>query len=618
MCGIAGIAWCQQSDTPLRVTLDRMRDSMSARGPDDAHTVMFDQLRSGLAARRLSIIDLDGGRQPVQNEDGSLYAVLNGEIYNHLELRQQLQSKGHLFRSRCDTEVLVHAYEESGLDFLNQFHGMFALALFDLRHRRLVLARDGPGMKPLYYAPTPGGFLFASEIKALLASGMVAAEPDLEALSVSLGTGLVPSPLSGFRGIRKLAPGCFVVSESDHLREGAFWRYRHRREEILPPESELVDQLEQRLEAAVRSHLAADVQVGVLVSGGWDSSLTATFASACTASRLKTYSIIFPEDAPTDESRFSRELTSRIGSDHTEIEYRPADHVSSCAQFVRAIEEPLAACPATVLWKLYQATSELKVVLSGEGSDELFAGYKELGQLTQHQLLRLAPSAPARLVASLSSRPLPFPKAWRIMAAPDPHAAEIEWRRAIPPCLKRRLLQPPHQTLLPDIDPLRLETESLDDCQGLLERRLQFEFRRRLGDGILVMEEKMAMAHGLELRMPFLDRSIVDFALALPARMKRRGRQEKYLLSLLARRRLPPVIARRRKFGLRAGMSPAVRNFIRQRLLDDADPAPFNRQAIERYLGTSSSPNQPPRPHLNHLLVTRCWWSEFFENSRVG
>jgi asparagine synthase (glutamine-hydrolysing) len=618
MCGIAGIAWCQRADEPLPARLDRMRDVMAARGPDDGHTVVFDELRSGLSARRLSIIDLEGGRQPVPNEDGSVYAVLNGEIYNHRELREQLQSKGHRFRSLSDTEVLVHVYEELGLDFLSKFQGMFALAVFDRRQRRLVLARDGPGMKPLYYAATPDGFLFASEIKALLVSGMVAAEPDLEALSVSLGTGLVPAPLSGFRGIHKLAPGCFVVSEAKNLREGAFWRYRHRRAKIPRSEAEQVEQLEQRLEAAVQSHVVADVRVGALVSGGWDSSLTATLASGGAASRLKTYSIIFPEDKRTDESRFSRELAGQIGSEHTEIEYRAADYTECCTQIVRAIEEPLSTCPAPVLWKLYRGASELKVVLSGEGSDELFAGYQELGQLTQHRLLRLAPSAPANLVVSRVARRLPFQRAWRILAARDPHAAEIEWRRAIWPGLKRRLLRPEYQTPGSDIDALRLEPEDLDDCRGLLERRLQFEFRRRLGDGMLVMEEKMAMAHGLELRMPFLDRSMVDFALALPADTKRRGRQEKYLLSLLARRRLSPTIAGRRKFGFRAKMDGSVRNFVRERLLDDADPKPFDRRAIEQYLGAPSSRDQRPKRHLNTLLTTRCWWTEFFENSRIG
>jgi asparagine synthase (glutamine-hydrolysing) len=613
MCGIAGIAWCGRVDEPLTIRLDRMRDVMAARGPDDAHTVVFDELRGGLSARRLSIIDPDGGRQPIPSEDESVYAVLNGEIYNQRELREQLHAKGHRFRSLCDTEVLVHLYEELGLDFLGKLDGMFALAVFDRRKRRLVLARDGPGMKPLYYAPTPGGFLFASEIKALLASGMVAAEPDLEALNVSVGTALLPAPLSGFRGIKKLAPGCFVVSEAKNLQEGTFWRYRYRREGIPHSEAEQVEQLEQRLKGAVKSHVVADVKVGALVSGGWDSSLTATLASGYTASRLKTYSVVFPEDKQTDESCFSRELAAKIGSEHTEIEYRARDYIQSCGKIARAIEEPLSTCPAPVFWKLYGAASELKVVLSGEGSDELFAGYRELGQLTQHRLLRLVPSAPVNLLVSRVARPLPFPRAWRILAAPDSHAAEIEWRRAIWPGLKRRLLRPEYQTPGSDIDPLRLEPENLNDCRGLLERRLQFEFRRRLGDGMLVMEEKMAMAHGLELRMPFLDRSIVDFALALPADMKRRGRQEKYLLSLLARKLLPPNIAGRRKFGFRAKLDISVQNFVRERLLDDADPQPFDRRAIEQYLQAPASPDQRPKRHLNTLLATRCWWAEFFD-----
>ena len=373
MCGIAGIVWSKETEEPLAIRLDRMRDVMAARGPDDAHTVVFDGLRSGLAARRLSIIDLAGGRQPIPNEDASVHAVLNGEIYNHHELRQQLESKGHRFRSHCDTEVLVHLYEEYGEDLFGEFHGMFALAIFDSHQRRLLLGRDGPGMKPLYYADTSQGFLFASEIKALLASGMVPAEPDLEALNVSLGTGLVPAPMCGFRGIRKLLPGGYVVCTGRALREGAFWRYRHRTAEIPRTEPARAEELERRLETAAGSHLAANVTVGALVSGGWDSSLTATMAAAQISSPLKTYSVVFPEDPHTDESRYSRELTRRLRTDHTEVEYRTDDYIDSHLDIIRAMEEPLSTLPASVFWKLYSGAGELKTVLSGEGSDELFA-----------------------------------------------------------------------------------------------------------------------------------------------------------------------------------------------------------------------------------------------------
>ena len=202
------------------------------------------------------------------------------------------------------------------------------------------------------------------------------------------------------------------------------------------------------------------------------------------------------------------------------------------------------------------------------------------------------------------------------MAARDAHAAEIEWRRALWPDIKSRLLKPDYRVSMPDIDPLRLEPESLGDCQNLLERRLQFEFRRRLGDGMLVMEEKMAMAHGLELRMPFLDRSVVEFALSLPANMKRRGRQEKYLLSRVARKRLPPSIAGRRKHGFRAIINRRSRDFMRGRLLDDADPQPFDREMLERSFSPTPSPADLPPRYLHMLFETRCWWKEFFENSR--
>ena len=217
MCGIAGIV---ESDLPpdkLRSRLDRMRDVMECRGPDDARTEVFAGCQSGLAARRLSILDLERGAQPIPNEDRTAFVVLNGEIYNHASLREKLEKRGHRFRTRCDTEVLVHLYEEHGAGFLDQLHGMFALAVYDLRERRLLIARDGPGMKPLYHKRTPHGFVFASEIKALFASGLLQPEPDLEAVDVALGTGLVPAPMSGFRGVIKLPAVLLLRNRSSQL-----------------------------------------------------------------------------------------------------------------------------------------------------------------------------------------------------------------------------------------------------------------------------------------------------------------------------------------------------------------------------------------------------------------
>ncbi len=276
MCGIAGIFATALSDDDLRAALARMEKSLIHRGPDAGETLVLSNPRGGLAARRLSIVDLANGGQPMPNQDCTVFALLNGEIYNHRELREDLVSRGHHFRGTCDTETLVHLYEEFGDQCLDRLHGMFALAIYDTRERRLLLARDGPGMKPLYYAETAHGFLFASEAKALFASGLVRAAPNPAAIGLYLAVGWVPAPLSAFRGVRKLLPGGYLVVDDDGVRHGEFWKYRYQPADPRRTEQDYSAELDSLLTAAVRSHAAADVPVGAFLSGGWDSSLTAT------------------------------------------------------------------------------------------------------------------------------------------------------------------------------------------------------------------------------------------------------------------------------------------------------------------------------------------------------
>ena len=613
MCGIAGIVESGLPPDKLRSCLDRMRDVMERRGPDDARTEVFADCQSGLAARRLSILDLERGAQPIPNEDRTAFAVLNGEIYNHASLREKLEKKGHRFRTRCDTEVLVHLYEEHGAGFLDQLHGMFALAVYDLRERRLLIARDGPGMKPLYHARTPHGFVFASEIKALFASGLLQPEPDLEAVDVALGTGLVPAPMSGFRGVTKLPAGCYCVTDPARSREGRFWRYRYDHRRPRRSASQYAEILEERLRAAVKSHMAADVPVGAFISGGLDSSLVAAIAARHSSSRLTTCAIVFPEEPAVDESRYANLLAKHIGSEHTEVEFRNAEIPELITSAVRHMEEPLCTSPSMVSWKLFREAGPMKVALSGEGADEIFAGYPELRWKVHYRLRRFMPRSLARFLGRRALTPR-WKRIWRIVAAPDPHAADLEWRRHVTPEWKQRLLLPSCSTRGPDIEALRLDPESLTNSHGLLERRLQFEYRRRLGDGLLVTSEKLSMAHALELRMPFLDRAVVDFALALPPKMKYRGAREKYVLSLLASRYLPRELAQRRKYGLRnppKGTGQALRSFAREYLLDDADTTPFDRGELEQFVSQWEA-SENMASILLPILQLRCWWREFF------
>src|SRR5579864_3533033 len=274
MCGIAGIFNAVLSPTEIQGALARMEQSLFHRGPDEGGTVLLCEPQGGLAVRRLSIVDLQHGSQPVANEDSSVFALLNGEIYNHRALRETLVAHGHCFRGESDTEVIVHLYEEYGVECLDRLRGMFAIAVYDTRERRLLLARDGPGMKPLYFAQVKRGLVFASDARALFASGLVAPEPNPAAIDTYLALGYVPAPLSAFQGLERLGAGQYLIAEPAGIRRGRFWQYRPQPIQAGRTDKDYADELDSLLSEAVRSHLAADVPVGAFVSGGWDSSLT--------------------------------------------------------------------------------------------------------------------------------------------------------------------------------------------------------------------------------------------------------------------------------------------------------------------------------------------------------
>ncbi len=616
MCGVAGIVGSELPADDLRARLDAMRETMDRRGPDDARTVVFAEAGSGLAARRLSIIDLEGGAQPVANEDQSVWAVLNGEIYNHVALRRELEAREHRFRSRCDTEVLVHLWEEHGVELLDRLRGMFGLAVYDTRQRHLLIARDGPGMKPLYWAETRHGFVFATQIRAILASGLIRAEADLEAVDTALASGLVVSPRSGFKSIFKLRPGGYRLVRPEGASGGTFWHYRydHRSRSV----AEHADDLGRRLEAAVASHLVADVPVGLLISGGWDSSLVAALAVEQSARRLKSFTIVFPEAPDVDESRPARVMADALGTEHHEIEFRTRDYDAWLHDVCRTVEEPLATSPDLVWWRLMKGCEEMKVLLSGEGSDELFAGYPEFRWLISHRLRGFFPRPLAAWFAD-HVHSFRWRRQLRILAAKDDLLADAEWYRSCSLERRRQLLPGfPHQHQH-DLEPLRLDDELIASCRTILDRRLGLAYTRRLSDGILVVSEKICAQHAIELRTPFLDRSVVDFGLSLPSSLKRRGGQEKFVLSILARRRLPAPIARRRKFGLRSPLlaaRPFLQKQARELLLDTSTSHDFfQRREIERLIGECNRPHVQPARLLWTLCRFQAWWAVHFDRS---
>jgi asparagine synthase (glutamine-hydrolysing) len=619
VCGIAGIVHARLGAAELAARLERMRAAMRHRGPDDAGSELFAEQQGGLAACRLSILDLQRGHQPMLNEDGDVCAVLNGEIYNHQQLRAELERRGHRFRSRCDTEVLVHLYEQEGARFVERLEGMFGLAVYDRRRRRLLLARDRAGMKPLYLAETPQGLAFASEIRALFASGLVRPAPDFDAVNTALAVGFVPAPRSGFAGVEKLASGTLVeVGPDERVERRRFWTLRFQAPPAAQTEAGFAAELGQRLEAAVRSHLVADVPVGAFLSGGWDSSLVATYAARHCHGALRTYSIVFPDNPDADESRYARAVARALGSDHREIEFRSRDLPELTPRVVRHSEEPLWTSPAALIYQVAGlAARDVKVALSGEGSDELFAGYPRFATTRYYPLRRFLPRPLLRAAAPH------LPRArWRyilrIAGAAEDWLADLEAFR--PAGLEgfAAALRPPLRISSADLRPARPARETLASCRDHLQRRLAIDFLGRLADGILVASDKVSMAHSLECRMPFLDPGVLDFALGLPSEMKRQGGRAKVVLSHLARQ-LPPEVAGRRKKGLAfpgdRSFADVLARWMREAVLDRARPdGPLDRGKLEALLGPGRDLGGHPLVVPWRLLMLQCWWSEFFDS----
>jgi len=616
MCGIAGIFDSSLPEDRLRQALAAMEQAMVHRGPDEGSIRLIPEVKGGLVARRLSLVDLEHGSQPIPNEDETVWAMLNGEIYNHVELRRELIDQGHRFRTNCDTEVPSHLYEQHGEGFLPHLHGMFGLAVLDVGARRLLLGRDGPGMKPLYYAGTANGFLFASEAKALLASGLVKAEPDVDALDVFLAKGFVPPPMTAFAGISKLAAGERLVIDRTGERRAFFSRYVYENDPEMPTTDEgVVDEFGRRLEASVQSHLRADVDVGALLSGGWDSSLTSLYASRVLGSKLKTFSIIFPEDPDKDESRFSRLMAKRIGSDHHEIEYRRADFAELAPRIARALDEPQGSATAAPAERIfYLASRHVKTVLGGEGADELFGGYTWY----RNQLPYLTRAIAPRLLLKLAARVTPegrFRRGFRQASADTLAAVDAEWMRSFTIEHKQRLLKREFWSANPpDLAPTVLPTDIVESCRDSVDRRLGEDVHGRLPSAILQQIDRLSMMHSLEVRSPFLDRGVADFARKLPSRFKIRDGREKFVVRKLAERLLPPEIAGRRKQGLaypqNAFSTPPTDRYARELLLESPS-SPFDREALEREMPQLFQHDLGAGLKLYRLIMLQAWWNEY-------
>jgi asparagine synthase (glutamine-hydrolysing) len=627
MCGIAGIV---QRGAEARIDPERLRcmaGAMRHRGPDDA--AEWTGAGVGLAHRRLSIIDLSpAGRQPMPNEDETIWLVFNGEIYNFAELRERLEGKGHVFRSHTDSEVIVHLYEEEGDHCIERLDGMFALALWDTRERRLLLARDRLGKKPLKYAElADGGLVFASELKALLASGLVERDVDLPQLDQYLSFGYVPSPGTGFSGIRKLAPAHRLIWERGRTRTERYWclDYSKKRTQSLPAWHE---EIRSTVRAAVRRRLISDVPLGAFLSGGIDSSIVVACMAEASSRPVETFSIGFEHEA-YDELPFARRLAERYGTSHHEF-FVQADDVNVLPKLARLYEEPYGDSSALPSWFLArEARAHVTVALNGDGGDEGFAGYQRYA-LFDGLRRRLAPLRAKPLHAALEAAArLPgLPPRWmRTLEAtagilgPELGVAYAWTARLLSQREKHDLYRPELRSLL-GVPPARLLARWMDDPRAgdaLIDRLTFADEMVYLPDDLLVKMDLATMAHGLEARSPLLDYQLLELAASVPAELRFPRGRLKALLKDAFRDALPPGHLTRPKTGFAIPVQEWFRGpwraFAREHLLarDTRIARYFQEPALERLLADHEAGRAQNGHQLWALLLLELWHREVAE-----
>ena len=573
MCGIAGIFYPERDREADRELLVRMCDRLTHRGPDDRG--IWTGPGGGLGHQRLSIIDLSAaGAQPMSNEDGSVWTVFNGEIYNFATLRAELEGRGHRFKSATDTEVIVHLYEEEGDAFVERLEGMFALALWDARKARLLLARDRVGKKPLKYAELDdGSIVFASELKAILASGAVRRDVDVEAVHLFLGYGYVPGPHTGFSAIRKLPPAHKLIWEGGRTRIERYWQLDFG-QKAQRDDGEWKAALRDTVRRAVRKRLVSDVPLGAFLSGGIDSTIVVALMAQELGRPVETFSIGFEYEA-YDELPFARQVAERYGTSHHEFVVR-AEAAEMLPQLAEIYEEPYADSSALPSWFLARETRRfVKVALNGDGGDEGFAGYTRytrleswaprlrwVGQTALHTLARRSAgstrSVPSTFVRGLDKvshvthRDPAVRYAWMVRLFSDREKAAL-YRGALRPLLDR---------------PGGLRTVELmghaHAGSTTLDRMLYADTMLYLPDDLLVKMDLATMAHSLEARSPLLDAEVLELAASVPASLKFREGRSKWLLKEAFREEIPSGLLDRRKQGFGIPLDEWFRGPLRE------------------------------------------------------
>jgi asparagine synthase (glutamine-hydrolysing) len=617
LCGIAGFTNKNWAPDPERIR--NATATLIHRGPDQRG--VFESKFCSMGATRLKIIDLDSGDQPIRAEDTTI--VFNGEIYNHKELRNELESLGHRFRSHCDTETVLHAFLQWDTRCFSRLRGMFAVALWTESSRRLVLARDRTGIKPLYIARRGEDLFFGSELKAILVHPEIERRLSLAGLDCYLSLNYVPCPWTLMDGIEKLPPGRWLEWRDGEVYSDSYWRlpFGASRQWTLDSAKQELDSL---LQQSTREHLLSDVPLGIWLSGGIDSSTILHYAATQSSSRLKTFSISF-RGRSFDETPYIRQVVDQYGTEHEELDLSPdADLQGAIEEFGYYSDEPNADAGALPVWFLSKmCKTKTTVALSGEGADELFGGYLTYRANQLACQTRYLPSSAIRFALDVVRRwpvsddKISFEyKLKRFLQGSllSPARAHVHWNGTFSDDERQSLLQKPLPGSLNQIlGELREKFPSEDE----LAPYLWFDQKYYLPDDILTKVDRMSMAHSIEVRPPFLDHRIVEFAASLPRSLKIRGSCQKFLLKELMRGKLPPAIRRRKKIGFDIPVHDWLRGPLRSLLADtlhagaSAHPDLFRGDVIEFYLSSHLERRANFGYHLWGLLVLFLWMKKW-------
>ncbi len=631
MCGICGKLEFDRNASVSGALIRTMLDTIRHRGPDDEGVYLSPQVGFGHA--RLSIIDLSSGHQPLSNEDGTVWIVFNGEIYNYRELRAFLVSKGHVFKTQTDTEVIVHLYEELGSQCLEKLRGMFAFALWDQKTKTLFLARDRVGIKPLYYSLTGSAIVFASEIKAILADPAINRELAPEIIDRFLTFLYVPGEETLLKGISKLAPGHYLLIKDGKATIRQYWDLQFFKPSACPSLKDAENELSNLLAEAVELHMIADVPVGVLLSGGVDSTAVLSCAAERTNKEISSYTVGFSDPGVADERPYAKLAAETFGSRHHDMTIGAGDFAEFLPRYVWHMEEPVCEPPAIALYYVSKfAANYVKVLLSGEGGDEAFAGYNNYRSIMWLERLKhIWPAANGAASWGLSQI-----NSWVHSARVAKYVPLVS--ATFPDYYYSRTSTPYRYSgngigelysadFVNSIDreytvePIRRLFATVKD-KSVLDQMLYIDTKTWLPDDLLIKADKMTMANSLELRVPLLDHRILEFAASLPPHYKLKGFTLKYIWKKALSKRVPDRILKRRKAGFPVPYEFWLRNNFRNQIraiLTDRktiERGYFQKTAVEKLINANSDRGAYPKEVFS-LVALELWHRMFLDGQQV-